>query len=311
VSVNGTPNPSFKGNPVTISVTVSGTHGTPTGTVTITDGSGSPPDVLGTVTLSGGTGSLAISSLQVGNHTIWALYNGNVSYPAASSYYIQAVTSKYTPVMDITSSDNPSFFGQEFTLTVTVSPPTGVLTLPTGTVALTDSIMGDLGVYALPPSGIVQWTMDPSVPWSPGAHLVTASYSGDIDYIPGIVSLVQLVIQTGCGPHDVPGFALIASYSPKGDENLPAWAVFSADPSTVLPGEAVYLLWTSTNIVSVRMSGDNGLGDSLDTGVLSTTGSGIYAVSGGFQHTIVLECLAYDSSGSVAASQLLTVTVSS
>jgi hypothetical protein len=57
------------------------------------------------------------------------------------------------------------------------------------------------------------------------------------------------------------------------------------------------------------MYGSNGLGDSLDTGVLQATGTGLYAVASGFQHSITLACLAYDSSGNVVASQPLTVTV--
>ena len=54
VAVDGTPNPSYVGSPVTIDVSVSGSSGTPTGTVTIADGLGSPPYAIGTVTLSGG-----------------------------------------------------------------------------------------------------------------------------------------------------------------------------------------------------------------------------------------------------------------
>lgn len=58
------------------------------------------------------------------------------------------------------------------------------------------------------------------------------------------------------------------------------------------------------------MSGSNGMGDSLDTGLLQAGGSGgLYAVTGGFQNTIVLSCTAYDSLGNVVASQSLAITV--
>jgi hypothetical protein len=311
VTVDGTPNPSYVGSPVTIDVSVSGSSGTPTGTVTIADGLGSPPYAIGTVTLSGGSGSLVTSSLSVGSHTIWALYNGDINYPAASSYYIQVVVDKYTPVVGITSDHNPQFFGQELTLTATVSPPTGVLTLPTGTVTLTDSVTGGMGTYALPPSGTVQWTMDPLSPWAVGTHLVTASYSGDAYYYPGTATLSQLIVAEGGIYADLPGFALVASCLPVGDDSLPPWASFVADPPTAAPGQPVYLLWTGLNIASVRMYGDNGMGDSLDTGVLQTSGSGIYTVSNGFQHSITLSCIAYDSSvpPDVVASQALAITV--
>ena len=311
VAVDGTPNPSYVGSPVTIDVSVSGSSGTPTGTVTIADGLGSPPYVIGTITLSGGSGSLVTSSLSAGSHTIWALYNGDVNYPAASSYYIQVVVDKYAPVVGIASDHNPQFFGQELMLTVTVSPPAGVLTLPTGTVTLTDSVTGGMGTYALPPSGTVQWTMDPSSPWAVGTHLVTASYSGDAHYYPGTATLSQLIVAEGGIYADLPGFALVAYCSPGGDDSLPPWASFVADPSTAAAGQPVYLLWTGLNIASVRMYGDNGVGDSLDTGVLQTSGSGIYTVSNGFQHSITLSCVAYDSSAppDVVASQALAITV--
>jgi len=73
-------NPSALGTPVTFTATVNAVPpgaGTPTGTITFTDGD----DVLGTVAVSGsGQATLAKSSLTFGIHLIIAAYNGDANF---------------------------------------------------------------------------------------------------------------------------------------------------------------------------------------------------------------------------------------
>jgi hypothetical protein len=80
-------NPSAVGQLVTFTATVTGSPGTPTGTVTFTDGA----TTLGTVPLAGGTASLATSSLSAGTHTITATYGGDANFVASSASLQQAV----------------------------------------------------------------------------------------------------------------------------------------------------------------------------------------------------------------------------
>jgi hypothetical protein len=77
-------NPSTSGQQVTFTATVSAKSpgsGTPTGSVTFTDGA----VTLGTATLSSGRATLAISTLSRGTHSITAAYGGSSSFAVSTS----------------------------------------------------------------------------------------------------------------------------------------------------------------------------------------------------------------------------------
>jgi large repetitive protein len=106
--------PSTLGSPVTFTATVSGTAGTPAGSVSFFDGA-SP---LGTVALSGGIAALTTSSLTGGAHTINATYAGNATYLASSD------SESHTVATGSTIAFNPTLYwkpedGGTVTITVT------------------------------------------------------------------------------------------------------------------------------------------------------------------------------------------------
>ncbi len=153
------------GQAVTFTATVSGPGGTPTGTVTFTDGS----TTLGTVPLTGGRASLTTSALAHGGHDITASYNGDATY-APSSDDVNQHVHRNDSRTSLTSSVNPSSPGQvvTFTATVSASGPT-----PTGTVTFTDG-SHTLGTVTLS-GGTASLTTSTL---STGAHFIRASYSG-------------------------------------------------------------------------------------------------------------------------------------
>jgi hypothetical protein len=69
------------GASVTLATTVSGTGGTPTGTVTFKNGT----TTIGTATLASGTASISTSSLALGAHSITVAYSGDMAYASATS----------------------------------------------------------------------------------------------------------------------------------------------------------------------------------------------------------------------------------
>ena len=72
-----TPNPSVFGQSVTLSATVTGSSGTPTGSVTFKDSS----TVLGTSNLSvSGVATLNVSNLSAGSHNLTGVYSGDSTY---------------------------------------------------------------------------------------------------------------------------------------------------------------------------------------------------------------------------------------
>lgn len=92
-TITSTANPSVLAASVTfaVSVTPSSGSGTPTGTVTLTDGS----TTLATVPLANGQATFATSSLSVGSHSIMAAYSGDNNFQASTGTLSQSV--QYEP----------------------------------------------------------------------------------------------------------------------------------------------------------------------------------------------------------------------
>ena len=142
--VTSSVNPSAFGQSVTFTATVTpGSGSGQTGTVQfVIDGSnfGNP------VTLSGGTAQTSTSSLSVSGspHTVSATYSGDGSFTGSTGSLSGGQTvNKADTTTGVTSSLNPSAFGQTVTFTATVTPGSG--SGPTGTVQCLSSTARTLG----------------------------------------------------------------------------------------------------------------------------------------------------------------------
>ncbi len=179
VSLATSVSPSVVGQPVTLTATVSTVApgaGTPTGSVSFTDGA----TVLGGAVLSttGGvtTATLATSALTAGSHTLAATYAGDVHF-AGSQATTGTVVDPAATTITVASTANPSVTGQgvSFTATVTVTAPGAGA--PTGTVTFSD---GATVLGAAPLSGGVATFAAPGL--ALGSHTVTAAYEGDLAF---------------------------------------------------------------------------------------------------------------------------------
>jgi hypothetical protein len=162
--------PSFVGQPVTFTATVTSVYGAiPNGDlVTFYDGT----TVIGTRTTAGGVATYTTSSLTVTTHFIKATYAGDATFLPSSGTVTQVVN-KYTTTTALVSSLNPSNYGLAVTLTATVTPtgpyqPTGTVTFKNGSVIL--------GGVALNASGVATLTTA-KIPV--GADTLTATYNGN------------------------------------------------------------------------------------------------------------------------------------
>jgi hypothetical protein len=194
-TVSGIPNPSVDGQVVTITAFVSAVNspGTPGNTVTFLDGS----KVLGTATLSlqGGVNqaSITVALEGAGSHTIFANYGGDGKFAASSGSYTQVVNpelaNQQQTSTSITSSLNPAFPGESVTFTVVVNVPSGV---PTQTVTFTDNgtVLGTVGLGVV--GGLNEATLTTSA-LKAGHHVITASYSGDSNFLPSAASLNERI----------------------------------------------------------------------------------------------------------------------
>jgi len=315
IMVVNTPSTSYSGQTVQFVVTVSGGAGTPTGTVTF---SSNLDGTMGIVTLASGAALFTDSILTINSHTITATYSGDVNYDSgvqtvgqtvdqysfgsysfagSSNFLTQNVESKAVPTLTLLSTENPSRYGDAVTFNITVTGSSGT---PTGTITLTDSLSG------FPPQTLSlvagATSYGPISTLSTASHLITAAYSGDTTYNSSNTNLIQLVLsQRGTELFDLPGFALFASYSTEGDTSLPAWATFTAVPSTTTAGTPVYILWSSNNVVAVSIEGAPSL--------INTNGSGIYEFTSGFSVSTVVTCIAYDSLGNIVTTENVLITI--
>ena len=116
-AVAATPNPAVIYVAVTLTATLS--SATATGSVTFKDGT----TTLGTGTLTGGSATYVTNALALGSHSITAVYAGDADHLASTSDpYALTIISKRASSVVVTSSLNPSTYGQAVTFTATISP---------------------------------------------------------------------------------------------------------------------------------------------------------------------------------------------
>jgi len=173
-------NPSTFGQSVTFTATVSGSGGTPTGSVTFTDTTAG--QTLGSGTLVVGAGgaqaTFTTATLAVGSHTIQASYGGDSNF-SGSTVSLNQVVAKGTTTTTLAASPNPSTPGQAVTFTATVKPsgsgtPTGTVTFKDGGTTIGTGTLGGVG-------GAQQATFTTSA-LTPGSHTITAVYNGDSNF---------------------------------------------------------------------------------------------------------------------------------
>lgn len=193
-TVSGDPNPSVYGQSVTLTAeitTLAPGGGSPTGTVTFSEGA----TQLATAPVSSGGASASMSNLSVGSHPITATYSGdgnlNGSFGTTSQVVNQAASQS-----SVTSSINPSAFGQpvSFTVTVCAAPPsTAPPSNPSGPVTFTIDGSGTYDTETLgasPLAGCSQATSISKTALSVATHPVTTSYGGDGNFVGSAGELV-------------------------------------------------------------------------------------------------------------------------
>jgi hypothetical protein len=135
-----------------------------TGSITFYDGSTS----LGSGTISSGTATLSTSALTAGSHSITASWPGNGSYGPVTSSPLTQVVNKATPTLSLTSSVNPSTYGQSVTFTATANISlSGTVTFYNGGTSIgTSSISGTSTTFSTSTLPV-------------GTDSITASWPGD------------------------------------------------------------------------------------------------------------------------------------
>jgi hypothetical protein len=171
-------NPSPYGSAATLKATVKAVApgaGTPAGTVTFREGEAT----LATVQLSGSNATYRLKDLPPGTHEITATYNGDdPNYEASKAAALTQTIDKASTELTLTSSLNPAPYGAAGTLKASVDAVAPGGGTPAGTVTFRE---GEAVLAAVPLSsaGIATY---PLKALSPGAHEITATYSGNANY---------------------------------------------------------------------------------------------------------------------------------
>lgn len=172
-TVGSSLNPSTLGDSVTLVATVSPSAAS--GSVEFFDGATS----LGAIALSGGSASLTTSTLSAGSHAISAVYSGDSTHATSTSATLTQVVNGplVSTTASLTSSPNPSTFGQGVSLVTTVIPSSGT-TAPTGTVTFSEGATV-LGTGSLDSHGLATFVTSSL---AVGTHTISARYAGDSTY---------------------------------------------------------------------------------------------------------------------------------
>jgi hypothetical protein len=178
----------------TVTFTASVTSPQSTGTVTFYNGSTS---IGGGSLNASGQAMLSTSSLAMGTSNITAVFAGNSNVTGSTSSVLQQVMGKETPNILVTPNPTAANLNENVTLTATVS---GVVGVPTGTVTFLSGTT-QVGTATLNSNGVATYSTA-SLP--AGTDSITASYSGDSDFLAGTSSPTEIVVTA-------PNFSLTAN----------------------------------------------------------------------------------------------------
>jgi hypothetical protein len=263
----------FGANPVVVGQTTSVTV-----TVTDTQGSGTPSSPSGTIALTGSglssascvlvAGAPGVSSCAVmatptaaGTDTIGA------TFPASTVHLMSGgstglTVNKAATVVAVTSSPNPSIFGQSATFTATVLPVAPGAGSPTGTVTFFD------GGVSLGSAPLAAGTAGISLAGlAAGVHSITATYSGDSNFTGNTSAVWQHTVSpagttttlvSSPDPSD-PGQSVTFTATVASAAGLPTGNVNFLDGATVLGSGALSAAGTATFSTSTLASGTHSI----------------------------------------------------
>jgi hypothetical protein len=92
ITLTSSMNPALVTNPITLTVSVASTAGTPTGSVSFYDGT----TLLATATLSSGTAAYTTLSLTIATHSITAIYSGDSSFISVTSFAVAELVQDFS-----------------------------------------------------------------------------------------------------------------------------------------------------------------------------------------------------------------------
>ena len=178
-----TPNPSVTGQAVTVSFSVTPQFsGTPTGTVTVSDGTGD--SCLATLPAT----SCALTPTTSGTKTLTATYGGDSNFSGSTSAGVSQTVNKEGTTTALASNINPSYVNENVTFTATVTSQYGG--------AVTGAITFKQGTTTLSAVPLVSGQASYSKTYTAaGTFSITAVYSGDSNNLGSTSAAVKQLVK--------------------------------------------------------------------------------------------------------------------
>jgi hypothetical protein len=238
-------NPSVYGQSVSFIVSVAAVApgtGTPGGSVTFYDGT----TKLSSVLLTGGEATYTTTKLATGQHTITGVYGGNATFATSTSAALIENVNKDVSTIVVTSSGNPSVYGQAVTFTATATPNPPGSGIPTGSVTFVDGLT-TLGSATLSGGRATFKTSSLAV----GPHSITAIYGGDINFSTNTSAVLNQVVN-----QDGASTSLISSVNPSvyGQAVTFTARLTAASPGSGTPTGSVTLMDGSSALASANLT---------------------------------------------------------
>jgi uncharacterized repeat protein (TIGR03803 family) len=184
-------NPSKYSQAVTFTAVVSSSAGVPPDGETVMFANGAT--VLGTAALSSGSANFTVSVLPAGTAAVTAAYGGDLNFAASTSNTVKQVVNTAATTTTLTSSPNPSTYGQAVTFTATVASSAGAP--PDGETVMFKNGATVLGTAALSRGSASLTTSALPV----GTTAITAVYGGDLNFVGSKSKAVKQVVKKKAG----------------------------------------------------------------------------------------------------------------
>ena len=238
-SVASSKNPSTFGDLVSFTAQVS--PASATGVVQFrVDGSnfGAPAPLT-----SGSAASVSTALLTAGSHAVSAVYGGDNNF-AGSTGSLSQVVNQAATATSITSTVNPSVFGQVVVFTATVAnasgTPTGMVTFKDGSATLGAAPMDGSGHASFATAGLLA-----------GTHLIAAAYGGDNNFI---ISTSAPLSQTVAQANTVTSLTSSKNPSSSGESVTFTATVLPVAPGAGIPSGGVTFKDGSTTLGTMTLN---------------------------------------------------------
>jgi hypothetical protein len=260
ITVNPSVSSPIFGQQVTLTASVTGSQGTPTGSVDFYDTTTDTD--LGTINLIDGQAALTITPPVGGAHVYLETYSGDPKYARNTTYLLLNVTGDSTTTT-VVVSPNPGNFDQLVTVTITVvsnGPSSGT---PTGTIDVFDDTYDlPLGSLSLVNGSITVPSLFPI-----GSDTVSYEYTGDVNFLPSSTTQTQETLDSVLVLDPSANSAL--SLSGSASLSMPGGVTVDSSSSTALSASENAQVTASAIQVAggVQQSGDATLSPTPITGV--------------------------------------------